>query len=193
MAGNNLQDIAKKWNLSLLDAAKKLQPAGAVYHGMDENDVEAIIQFPHSMIGSDGLPCDPHPHPRLWGSFPRVLGHYVREKQLLPLAKAIHKMTGLSAQEFAIERRGQIQPGYYADLVLFDPYTIKDNATFTQPKQISSGVLKVWVNGKLSYQQQNLSQYSHLNTAQPTATENTTPVLSQAGRFLKHQYATTNN
>lgn len=193
MAGNNLQDIAKKWNLSLLDAAKKLQPAGAVYHGMDENDVEAIIRFPHSMIGSDGLPCDPHPHPRLWGSFPRILGHYVREQQLLPLAKAIHKMTGLSAQEFAIERRGLIQPGYYADLVLFDPYTIKDNATFSQPKQISTGILQVWVNGKLSYQQQDLSQYPHLVTGQSNAAENTTPVMRQAGRFLKHQYSTTIN
>ena len=193
MAGNYLQNIAKKWNLSLLAAAEKLQPAGAVYHGMDENDVQAIIKFPHSMIGSDGLPCDPHPHPRLWGSFPRVLGHYVREQQLLPLAQAIHKMTGLSAQEFAIERRGLIKPGYYADLVLFDPYTIKDNATFSQPKQVSTGVLKVWVNGKLSYQQRDLSQYSHLVTGQSKTDENIAPVKSQAGRFLKHQHLITTN
>lgn len=182
MAGNTLQHIANKWNLSLLAAAEKLQPAGAVYHGMDENDVQNIIKFPHSMIGSDGLPCDPHPHPRLWGSFPRVLGHYVREQQILPLAQAIHKMTGLSAKEFAIQRRGLVKPGYFADLVLFDPTTIKDNATFAQPQQQASGILLVWVNGQLSYRHQDLTNYAHLRDAAACGT-----ALNRAGRFLKHQ------
>ncbi|WP_340678623.1 D-aminoacylase [Paraglaciecola sp.] len=193
MAGNSLQDIAKQWDLGLLAAAEKLQPAGAVYHGMDENDVQAIIQFPHSMIGSDGLPCDPHPHPRLWGSFPRVLGHYAREQKLLPLAQAIHKMTGLSAKEFAIERRGLIKPGYFADLVLFDPYTIKDNATFADPKQAASGVLQVWVNGKLSYQHQDITQYANLMPVLEISDENVQVALNHAGRFLKHQYSSSNN
>jgi N-acyl-D-aspartate/D-glutamate deacylase len=81
----------------LLDAARKLQPAGAVYHGMDPADVERILSHPLTMVGSDGLPEDPLPHPRLWGAFPRVLGHYCRERKLFSLETAIHKMTGLSA------------------------------------------------------------------------------------------------
>jgi N-acyl-D-amino-acid deacylase len=192
MAGNSLQAIAKKWKLSLLDAAKKLQPAGAVYHGMDENDVQAIIQFPVSMIGSDGLPCDPHPHPRLWGSFPRVLGHYVREQKLLPLAHAIHKMSGLSAKEFGIKHRGLIKPGYFADLVLFDPFTIADTATFAQPKQKAAGVLQVWVNGQLSYQHQDITQYANLRPLVDNTDKNVAVGLRHAGRFVKHQNSINN-
>ena len=95
MAGMLLSDIALKWKMSLLDAAKKLQPAGAVYHGLNEDDVREILQFEKTMIGSDGLPCDPHPHPRLWGSFPRVLGHYSRDQKLFPLAVAIKYVSGI--------------------------------------------------------------------------------------------------
>jgi enamine deaminase RidA (YjgF/YER057c/UK114 family) len=110
----------------LLDAARKLQPAGAVYHGMDPADVERILSHPLTMVGSDGLPEDPLPHPRLWGAFPRVLGHYCRERKLFSLETAIHKMTGLSASRFALDERGLIRPGYWADLVLFDAATIHD-------------------------------------------------------------------
>jgi len=81
-----------------------------------------------------------------------VLGHYSRDKQLFSLAKAIHKMTGLSATEFKLKQRGFIRRGYYADLVLFDAKSINDNATFSQPCAVSTGIEKVWVNGKLSYQ-----------------------------------------
>ncbi|MBU3021348.1 amidohydrolase family protein [Aestuariibacter sp. A3R04] len=171
-AGQTLAEIANHWQLSLYDAALKLQPAGAVYHGMDEKDVQAILSFPSSMIGSDGLPCDPHPHPRLWGSFPRVLGHYSRDLQLFPLAQAIHKMTGLSADTFKLGHRGFIKTDYFADLVLFDPLTIKDVADFSSPFEISQGIHAVWVNGQLSYQ-------IDKNTIQPT----------RAGRFLAHNSA----
>lgn len=168
-AKQTLQSIAQQWQISLLDAAKKLQPAGAVYHGMHEDDVRKFITLPYSMIGSDGLPCDPHPHPRLWGTFPRMLGRYCRDEKLLTMAKAIHKMTGLSATEFTLQNRGFIRQGYYADLVLFDPHTIADQADFDKPMAMSKGIEQVWVNGQLSYQLQG-----------------TLPKNNGAGRFLKH-------
>ncbi|MDO3388601.1 D-aminoacylase [Gilvimarinus sp. SDUM040013] len=150
--GNTLRDIADQWQLSLLDTARKLQPAGAVYYCMDENDVENILQYPRTMIGSDGLPNDPHPHPRLWGAFARVLSHYSRDRKLFDMATAIHKMTGLSAREFRLAGRGEIRCGNHADLVLFDAEKIKDKATFAEPKLAAEGIEKVWVNGVLSYQ-----------------------------------------
>jgi amidohydrolase/N-acyl-D-amino-acid deacylase len=152
-AGRLLADIAADWQCSLLEAATRLMPAGAVYHGMHEADVQQFLQAPYSMIGSDGLPCDPLPHPRLWGAFPRVLGHYCRDLQLFELAEAIHKMTGLSAENFNLTGRGLLREGYQADLVLFDPSTIRDNATFTHPVAAAAGIYAVWVNGVLSYQQ----------------------------------------
>ncbi|HKR30355.1 MAG TPA: amidohydrolase family protein, partial [Terriglobales bacterium] len=84
MAGQTLASIAEKWSLSHREAAQRLQPAGAIYHGMSEDDVRAILRHPATMIGSDGLPNDPRPHPRLWGTFPRVLGLYCREERLFP-------------------------------------------------------------------------------------------------------------
>lgn len=152
MAGNTLRDIADEWQLSLLDAAKRLQPAGAVYYCMDEQDVENVLKYPRTMVGSDGLPNDPHPHPRLWGAFARVLSHYCRDRKIFDLTTAIHKMTGLSAAEFRLTGRGEIREGFHADLVLFDAENVKDTATFSDPKQPAQGIEKVWVNGVLSYQ-----------------------------------------
>jgi N-acyl-D-amino-acid deacylase len=170
MAEQTLEDIAKQWKTSLMDAAKRLQPAGAVYHGIAEEDVRQIIAAPFSMIGSDGLPCDPHPHPRLWGTFPRVLGHYSRDKKVLTLAQAVHKMTGLSATQFKLNQRGFIRQGYFADLVLFDANNVQDMASFAEPCTVSKGIIKVWVNGKLTYQFQGNSQN-----------------IEGAGRFLAHK------
>lgn len=153
MAGRLLADIATDWQCSLFAAATRLMPAGAVYHGMHEADVQQFLQFPASMIGSDGLPCDPQPHPRLWGAFPRVLGHYCRDLQLFALPQAIHKMTGLSAENFNLPGRGLLREGYQADLVLFDPAQVRDTATFTTPVACADGIRAVWVNGVLSYQQ----------------------------------------
>ncbi len=153
MAGQMLADIARQWQLPLMDAAKKLQPAGAVYHCMDEGDVKRVLKYKRTMVGSDGLPNDPHPHPRLWGAFPRVLGYYSREQKLFELPEAVKKMTGLSAGEFKLTGRGEVKAGNFADLVLFDPETIRDTATFEDPKQKAAGIAKVWVNGELSYQQ----------------------------------------
>jgi len=157
MGGKKLADIAAQWNVSLLDAAKRLQPAGAVYYGMDESDVRRILSNRLTMIGSDGLPNDPLPHPRLWGAFPRVLGHYSRDVGLFPLAEAVRKMTGLSAARFGLTGRGEIQVGHWADLVLFDPATIRDTADFGNPIQAADGIESVWVNGVLSYQNKQLT------------------------------------
>jgi N-acyl-D-amino-acid deacylase len=151
IAGKSLQEISTQWNVSQLEAASQLQPAGAIYHCMSEEDVRRILQHPATMIGSDGLPNDPLPHPRLWGTFPRVLGHYCREQAIFPLAEAVHKMTGLPAQRFGLAGRGSVTEGSHADLVLFDPLTIKDTATFSDPMRAAEGIAAVWVNGELSY------------------------------------------
>jgi len=156
-AGRTLADIASEWNLSHVDAARRLQPAGAIYHSIDEHDMRRILAHPATMIGSDGLPWDKHPHPRLWGAFPRVLGRYCRELKLFTLPQAIHKMTSMPARRFGLAQRGLIAEGYFADLVLFDPETIHDAATFADPMRPARGVHSVWVNGTLSYTSQGLT------------------------------------
>jgi N-acyl-D-amino-acid deacylase len=171
MGGRYLADIAAEWGVSQQDAAVRLKPGNACYFQMREDDVERVIAHPLSMIGSDGLPHDERPHPRLWGAFPRVLACYWREKGLLRLEEAIHKMTGLSASRFRIGERGLLKAGYMADVVVFDPVRVKDGATFEQPRQISEGIERVWVNGVLSY------------TAQDRATG------ARAGRFVRRASA----
>jgi N-acyl-D-aspartate/D-glutamate deacylase len=116
---------------------------------MSDNDVADFIAWPHSVICSDG---NAGAHPRGYGSFTRILGRYVREEKLLTLEQAIHKMTGLTAAHLGISKRGIVKPGYYADLVLFDPKTVLDHATIENSKALSSGVEMVWVNGKMIYQ-----------------------------------------
>jgi N-acyl-D-amino-acid deacylase len=154
VGGRSLAEIAREWNVPLLDAARRLLPAGAIYHSMSEDDVRRILRHPSTVIGSDGLPNDPKPHPRLWGTFPRVLGHYARDAALFPLAEAVHKMTGLPARRFGLTDRGVVREGGAADLVLFDPATIRDVATWTDPQRPSEGIHAVWVNGVLSSRDQ---------------------------------------
>ena len=156
-AGRPLADIAAQWNLSEIDAAKRLQPAGAIYHSIDEHDMRRILAHPATMIGSDGLPWDKHPHPRLWGAFPRVLGRYCRDEKLFSLPQAIHKMTAMPARRFGLAQRGAIAENFRADIVLFNPDTICDAATFADPIQPAHGIELVWVNGVLSYTAQGLT------------------------------------
>jgi N-acyl-D-amino-acid deacylase len=151
MVGRMLADIAAEWGLSLRQAAAQLLPAGAIYFQIDEADVRRILAHPLSMVGSDGLPHDVFPHPRLWGSFPRVLGHYARELGLLSLEQAVHKMTGRTAAVFGLADRGVLRPGAYADLVLFDPATVRDSATFEAPATPAEGIVETWVNGQSVY------------------------------------------
>lgn len=150
-AGRDLDEIAKEMRLTRETVIPKLQPAGAIYFSMDEADVERILAHPQTMVGSDGLPHDRFPHPRLWGTFPRVLGYYGRERGLFPLETAIHKMTGLSADRFGLRDVGRIEVGRRADLVLFDPATVKDAATFAAPTQPAVGIEKVFVGGQLAW------------------------------------------
>jgi len=117
---------------------------------MREEDIKALMAWPHSNICTDGSLQDLHP--RGAGSFPRVLGRYVRELGLMSLEEAIHKMTGLSARHMGFVDRGVIRPGAAADLVLFDPDTIIDHATPQNPGAISSGVSRVWVNGQIVFE-----------------------------------------
>jgi N-acyl-D-aspartate/D-glutamate deacylase len=148
MSGRDLSDIAKEWGCSQRDAGERLLPAGAIYFQMDEADVRAILSFPLTMIGSDGLPHDKHPHPRLWGTFPRILGHYVRDVHLFSLENAIHKMTGMTAARFGLTDRGLLREGYAADLVLFDAAKVKDTATYADPIRAAEGINAVYVNGQ---------------------------------------------
>lgn len=130
--------------------------ASCIYHAMDENDVENIMQHPLTMIASDGRLSRPgkgHPHPRAYGTFPRVLGKYVGEKKLLSLEEAIYKMTLFPAQTYGIKDRGCIKEGYKADLVIFDRNQIMDKATFIEPHQYPEGINYVLVNGKLAVDQ----------------------------------------
>ncbi|WP_341704480.1 D-aminoacylase [Ferrovibrio sp.] len=151
MAGRMLNDIAAEWGVDARTAAERLLPAAAIYFFMDEGDVRRILAHPRSMVGSDGIPSNDMPHPRLWGTFPRVLGHYARELGLISLEAAVHKMTGLTAKVFGMVDRGSLHAGAYADLVLFDPGTVIDTATFTAPKTPARGIAEVWVNGISSY------------------------------------------
>jgi N-acyl-D-aspartate/D-glutamate deacylase len=151
VSGQTLAQIAQAWSTSQIEAAKRLQPAGAIYHSISEQDMRRILAHPATMIGSDGLPNDPRPHPRLWGTFPRVLGRYCREEKLFSLPQAIHKMTQMPAQRFGLAQRGLIREGYYADLVLFDPEKVTDTATYSDPVRPATGIDSVWVNGVLSY------------------------------------------
>jgi N-acyl-D-amino-acid deacylase len=148
-AGQTLDNIAAKLKLGLEDASKALLPAGAIYFMMSEDDVRRVLSYPHTMIGSDGLPHDQHPHPRLWGTFPRVLGHYVRDVKLFPLEEAVRRMTALPAAQFGLKDRGVLREGAYADLVLFDPATIADTATFERPTTPAAGIVSVVVNGRI--------------------------------------------
>ena len=151
LAGQTLKEIATGWGVTQMDAARRLQPAGAIYHSIAEEDMRRILAHPATMIGSDGLPNDPRPHPRLWGTFPRVLGRYCREERLITLPDAVHKMTGMPAQRFGLVGRGLIHEGYCADLVLFDAERILDTATFSDPVRVAEGIAAVWVNGELAY------------------------------------------
>ena len=148
LAGRDLDVIAAEMECDREAAAERIAPAGAVYFMMDEGDVRRIMAYPHTMIGSDGLPHDSHPHPRLWGTFPRVLGRYARELGLFSLEEAVRRMTSLAAAHFGLTERGAIRPGAFADLVLFDPERVIDRATFEEPEQPAEGIELVLVNGR---------------------------------------------
>jgi len=151
-AGRMLDEIAAEWDCGAREAAERLLPAGAIYFQLDEGDVRAILAYEHTMIGSDGLPHDAHPHPRLWGTFPRVLGHYSRELGLFGLEEAVRRMTSLPARWFGFTDRGIVRPGAFADLVVFDAAAVTDTGTFSEPARPAAGIDLVVVNGRVVWQ-----------------------------------------
>lgn len=123
----------------------------AVIFGMEEADVRRVLAHPTTMIGSDGIPSvEGKPHPRLYGTFAKVLGTYVRDEPLLSLEDAVYRMTGLPAQKFRLTDRGAIREGAYADLVIFDPRTVADVGTYQEPRRYPPGIDYVIVNGRIT-------------------------------------------
>ncbi len=137
-----------------VDTILELMLAGGaqmVFHGMSEDDVRLILQYPFSMIGADGGVQTGRgvPHPRSYGTNARVLGKYVREEKLISLEDAVRRMTSLAAQKFQLKDRGLLREGFAADIVIFDEKTVADRATFENPHQFSAGFQAVIVNGQV--------------------------------------------
>ena len=143
--------MAAEMDLGALEAARKIigeDPGTVVILDlMNEDDVRMVMAHPSTMIGSDGLAMGGKPHPRLYGTFPRVIGHYAREGGLMPLEEAIHRMTGMAAEKFHLRDRGVIREGAFADLVIFDAKEILDTATYSDPRRYPTGISHVFVNG----------------------------------------------
>ena len=155
--GRMLVDIAAAENISLTDLVIKIltAPFGdrtlCIHFIIDEADVETNLAHADMMVGSDGIPdLRGKPHPRLFGTFPKVLGYYVRERGVLSLAEAVRRMTSLSAKTFGLSERGEIKSGYWADLMLFRPDEIVDQATYDEPKTEAAGISMVVVNGQIA-------------------------------------------
>jgi len=146
-SGVDLDEVARRLGVSTAEAVERIKPAGAIYFMLDEADVQRILAFEETMVGSDGLPHDAKPHPRLWGTFPRVLGHYSRDLKLFPLETAVYKMTGLTAAKFRLEGRGVLRAGNWADITIFDPATVIDTADFDHSTEPARGIDTVIVNG----------------------------------------------
>jgi N-acyl-D-aspartate/D-glutamate deacylase len=158
--GRRISEIARAAGVDAVDAALQLivdeaGHASMILFQLDEADVRRALGHPRVMIGSDGSALSPSgalaggkPHPRSYGTFPRVLGHYVREERALTLAQAVHKMTGLPARRLGLRGRGVIRPGARADLVVFDAHRVSDLATYEHPHRYPSGIDHVLVGGR---------------------------------------------
>jgi N-acyl-D-amino-acid deacylase len=149
--GLTLAQLCARLDLDPEPAARKILaeagPVTVILDAMSEDDVRTVLAHPTTMIGSDGIPAGSRPHPRLHGTFPRVLGRYVRELGVLPLETAVHRMTGMPAAKFGLAGRGVVASGAFADLVLFDPATVADRATYDEPTRQPAGIAAVLVNG----------------------------------------------
>ena len=152
-AGRDLADLAREWGAPVTGAVRRLQPAGAVYFHMDEEDVRRILAWPGTSIGSDSIPAEDHPHPRLWGAFPRLLGRYARDLGLLSVEEAVRRMTSLPAGRFGLRDRGVVREGAYADLVVLDEQRVADRSTFEAPVAPAAGIELVLVNGVAVWRQ----------------------------------------
>jgi len=149
--GKRLDAIAAEMDLGALEAARRIvrdDPGTVVILDlMNEDDVRTVMAHPSTMIGSDGLPMGGKPHPRLYGTFPRVIGRYARDGGLMPLEDAIHRMTAMPAEKFHLPDRGVLRTGAFADLVIFNAKEILDTATYSDPRRYPAGISHVFVNG----------------------------------------------
>jgi len=150
--GRSLAQLGAQMHCTPEQAAERVLAADAgvtvVLHAMSEADVRTVMRHPSTMIGSDGIPTlEGKPHPRLYGTFARVLGRYARDEGLFSMAEAVYRMTGFAAAKFGLEDRGVVREGAAADLVLFDPARIIDVGTFEDPKRAPAGIRAVFVNG----------------------------------------------
>ncbi|HET6470788.1 MAG TPA: D-aminoacylase [Pseudomonadales bacterium] len=159
LEGRMLADVAAERRMDVIDLVRDVltAPLGdrtiCIQFIIDEADVETNLQHADMMVGSDGIPdLRGRPHPRLFGTFPRVLGRYVRERGILGLEEAVRRMTSLSADTFGLVERGRVQEGWWADLVLFDPATIVDTATYDDPQREPTGISMVVVNGEIAFE-----------------------------------------
>ena len=162
--GKTVEDVAKAWKKSPEDALMDFVLAdhaqtGAIYFMASEEDLKTGLSQPWTSIGLDsnemsldGPTFEPHTHPRAFGSMPRFLGRYVRDQHLMPLESAIRKITSLPAQREHLANRGLLQPGYFADITIFDPNTIIDRATYNNPAQLPEGVSFTIVNGQIEFE-----------------------------------------
>ncbi len=156
--GRMVPEIAEDSGLPVEEVVRKIltAPQGertiCIHFVIDEADIETNLRHPRMMIGSDGIPdLSGKPHPRLFGTFPRVLSRYVRDRGVLSLEEAVRRMTSLSCERFGLANRGRVAEGYWADLVLFDPERVRDTATYEDPKREPEGIAAVLVNGEIAY------------------------------------------
>jgi len=153
--GRSLAQIGAEMGCSPEQAAERVlaadQGVTCVLHVMSEDDVRTVMRHPSTMIGSDGIPTlEGKPHPRLYGTFARVLGRYAREEKLFSMEQAVYRMTGFAAAKFGLRDRGLLRAGAFADLVLFDAASIIDVGTFEDPKRRPAGIHAVFVNGAMA-------------------------------------------
>ena len=150
--GRSLADLSEEFDCTGTEAAERVlreaPTTTVITHMMNEDDVRTVMAHPSTMIGSDGIPTvGAKPHPRLSNTFARVLGHYARDEGVLSMTEAVRKMTGFAADTFALDRRGYVREGHYADLVVFDPAMVEDRGTFDEPTLMPVGFQHVFVNG----------------------------------------------
>ena len=157
--GKNIIQIAEMWKMEPVDACIRLieeekASVGYIGHAMSPENVELVLSHPLVMVSSDGYSIaakgkalEEKLHPRSYGTYPRFLAHYIRDRKIVELASGIRKMTSMPAEQAGLTDRGRIAKGKKADLVIFDPKTVQDNATFDSPHQYPTGVAHVFVNG----------------------------------------------
>ncbi len=160
LAGKTLGEVARHRGQAPEETALDLiiedgSRVECIYFFMSEENVRKTVALPWvsfctdaASLAPEGLFLSGNPHPRAYGGFARVLSQYVRAEKVIPLESAVHKMTGLPARNFGLRRRGLLQPGYFADVVVFDPARVQDHATYAQPQQYATGIRDVLVNGK---------------------------------------------